>query len=48
MKQCHNVIEEALVAPIILSLPSNQMGQLKHHMFVLMVLKLHEMNTLDT
>jgi hypothetical protein len=48
MKQCHNVIEEALVAPIILFLPSNQMGQLNHHMFVLMVLKIHEMNTLDS
>jgi hypothetical protein len=47
-KQCHNVIDEALVAPIILFLPSNQMGQLKHHMFVLMVLKIHEMNTLDS
>jgi hypothetical protein len=47
-KQCHNVIEEALVAPIILFLHSNQMGQLKHYIFVLMVLKLYEMDTLDT
>ncbi len=31
-----------------LFLPSNQMGQLKHYMFVLMVFKIHEMNTLDT
>jgi len=42
------VIEEALVAPIILFLPSNRMGQLKHHMFVLMVLKIYKMDTLDT
>jgi hypothetical protein len=48
MKQCCNIIEEALMAPIILFLPSNQMGQLKHYMFVLIVLKIHEMGTLDT
>jgi hypothetical protein len=42
------MIEEALVVPITLFLPSNQMGQLKHYMFVLMVLIIHEMDTLDT
>jgi hypothetical protein len=42
------MIEEALVAPTILFLFSNKMGQLKHYMFVLMVMKIHEMDTLDT